>query len=317
MAGRRRRRARQKSRSASSRRPPRGEKRRSPAQPIPWTVWVLGATLVAAALAFSSDIASLADVPKRSAIQLGLLVAAGVWIARDAGPPLAVPRSWPLFALFFVLASVGLARASDFYRAFETWLHWSFCLVAVFLALQVLRVGESRRQLLVFFAVGALIVSAVGLAQYYGLVAIAPEISPPSATFGNRNWAAQMLVACLPPLAAAWVLERSETRARIQVLAGALSFAILVKIASSAAFLAVAVEVALLATAALLGPELRRIGLERLRRRRVSIAAGAVLGLGLAFLTPDGFRGDPRLLEELGGGDRGKSTPRKSSYGPG
>ena len=299
------------------------EKRRSrgAAPAGAWLARILGAGLVAAAFAFSSDLAAFTDLPKRLALQLSALVAAAWWIAHAPTRVRLPAHAWLWVALAATVA-LGFARGNDVYRALETTMHWGFCVAAGFLALQAFDADDARTSVLRSIGATGAAVSAIGLLQYLGWLAWAPETTPPAATFGNRNWAGQVLVPCLPVLTLLSLGARRSWEAWLWPQVFALCTAFQLKIGSSGAFGASVAAVCVMLAGLAVSPVLRRAAPRRLRMHRAPLALSAVSLCLLALLEPDGFglgRGVEREIRAAqtlaGAADQAASGPplRRSS----
>ena len=242
------------------------------------TLHALGGCLVVACLAFSTEISALSDWPKRIVLQAGVALAGVLGlIARPQST--VVPPRWIEGGVVALALGAGLAwlRAEDGYRATETLTHWMVCGVAAAIALQVVSTAGGARALLRWVGVAGLAVAVVGLLQFYGAIAWAPEAAPPASTFGNRNWASQALAPCMPIFAALGLVAGRRSERWLWWGALALGGAMLLKIASSAAFGAVGWGAVVLAVYGFTVPSVRRLVGEAVRRERRGIAAAAVL----------------------------------------
>ncbi len=257
---------------------------------------LLAATLLLAIPALSWDIASYADLPKRTLIQLGVALSAALGLAVGRGPRL--QPALAALALFWGVAGLGVLRSADRFEAVEVWLHWTLCCVALWLAQQGPRGRTPWPALLA--AAGA--ITALGcLLRDGGWLATLPGPSPESGFFGNPNWAGQVLLACLPAQAAAWVLAVPGWAPWAWALALACSLAAIPRLGSSAAYVLLLVQLGALALLLLAASRRRRL-LGLLRARVPSTLAALALLVALLASGSGGagalWRG---LSEEVGG----------------
>jgi len=253
---------------------------------------LLAAGAVAAPLAFSTDIAAFADTPKRAVLHVSTALAATAWIAFGGGlRPRRVPAALLWAGAFWLAISLALARGPLPFEAFHTWLHWSLGLVAYGAAFAAIRSGANPSGLLAAMRWTVVAVLALAYLRYYGALEGIPQKGPPTAsTFGNRNWHAQFLVLGLPLLGLTdW--PRRKTLVCLRAAPPALALAFLLKINSSAAYLAVLAQGVALAARVVFGGDLRGLGRALARNKGPLVFFAALTALAAAH-TREGFR-DP------------------------
>jgi O-antigen ligase len=274
---------------------------------------ILALAIVGSALVLSTRIASFSDVPKRSVVQLGVALALLCALALRGGPARRLPAEvWPALG-GWLLASWAALRAADAFLALETWLHWSFAGLAY---LTVTRFVDARgaRSLLCAFAGSGVAIALIGFAHYLGWVGWDAQLGVASSTFGNRNWAGEALVMCLPALGASWLLSSAGRSSWALSLGSAAVLAFLLKINSSAAYFAVIGEFALAAGLLLAGAAHRRELGVMLRARKGPVLCAAALFAALAVLGPDGLEDPTRgLARELASLSEGLEAGRSFS----
>jgi hypothetical protein len=101
--------------------------------------------------------------------------------------------------LFFLLWTLAASFYShNHYEAFNQWYQWAACILLFFL-LQIIIKSQSRAlQLLGVIYAAGLFTAIIGLGQYLFNINIIPQSAPPSATFANKNMAAQFITLTFP-----------------------------------------------------------------------------------------------------------------------
>ena len=141
---------------------------------------------------------------------------------------------------------------------------------------------ERFRPVLWTNAITGLLVAMIGILQYHGFAFLdIPSNAQPSATFGNRNFAAEYLV-CAGPLSILLFLQgRSRTGLFFSGLSAALMGVYLAYTRTRGAWLGIAVAIALVGAAVIFFPELRRTILgsirSRMDRRKLMMAGAFVV----------------------------------------
>jgi len=103
-----------------------------------------------------------------------------------------------LFAALFLLGTTSILWAvnTDFFV--YKWLMWYCAAIMFFLGLQI---EQTDRNLSIIFncvIAAAVSISIIGILQYLFSLNILPQNTPPAATFGNVNFASQVMVLTLP-----------------------------------------------------------------------------------------------------------------------
>lgn len=83
-------------------------------------------------------------------------------------------------------------------EAFTLWVHWAVCFALLYLVPRVLTGRRHVRGLLTALFASATLVALVGLLQTAGIGGLVQQTRPPSATFGNKNHAADFVASVFP-----------------------------------------------------------------------------------------------------------------------
>lgn len=144
------------------------------------------------------------DFARRGFFQIGVLLWVGWIFVRQSR------HAWLLWwspvatcgAVLLGLASLSLTVAVDRWLGAQILLHWVLC--GLFAYLLAPRLQSDRAVVWAFrsLALIAVGVSVVGLCQVFTAFNPVPLADPPSSVFGNRNWAAQVIVLTLPAIGA-------------------------------------------------------------------------------------------------------------------
>jgi O-antigen ligase len=178
------------------------------------------------------------------ALGLPLTALAWLWLARPRvlwwSPAVALPAALALAAL------LSLAWASDAYLALLETSRWLLISLAALLALNLAAQPRGPGLLLRGLALAALAVAATGAAQHFFALAWFTQAVPPAATFINKNFAAEAVVAALPALL--WCWRQAHTPGRRGFLAAAMGLCLfyLLLTTTRAAWLALALQAAAL-----------------------------------------------------------------------
>ncbi len=186
---------------------------------------VLGLTAAILPRLVEVGIRDLYQLPKQFAMMVGAAwMLAAVALLATMGRPVALPNTplrWPLFGLAASVA-LSLALAPDetggvlsLFAKVDA-LRWGAGLLIC--ALTMATVRTSRQLLIVVFGslLGGVQVALFGIGQHHNIAGLLPPdakrwvaINAPGSTFGNRNMAAQAIVAVMP---AAYVLIAMSLR---------------------------------------------------------------------------------------------------------
>lgn len=165
-----------------------------------WGFRILAATLIAVPLVFDGDLLRFTLLPKRLAVQIGLLLLL-MLLTRDVlntDRP-CIPRSilnLPTLAYALVTAT-ALLWAGNVVAAIESVSHLLTYVLLFFAAVTTVR-REQTPQLAETVCWVGIIVSIIGLGEFWGIDSSIPSNGRPSATFGYRNMAASYLVMAIP-----------------------------------------------------------------------------------------------------------------------
>lgn len=204
----------------------------------------LAAVAVVAALAFWTGFEEYTHAPKVMVIQMGVAIAVLLWVwsLRYDPVPLLVPLPFVPMGLLLVWAVSSALWTTDAPLALDTATHWAVAALAGLLAAQLLNSPAELRLILWGLTIAAVGVTAIGILQTWDLLALIPQAAPPSATFGNRNLAAEAVVFLLPASLLHLALARSWPALGIggAALAGSLTFLVFAR--SRASWLAASAE---------------------------------------------------------------------------
>ena len=201
---------------------------------------VLAVTTVIAALAYWTSFEEYVHAPKVMLIHTGVSVAGLLWVwsRRHDRVPFVVPRPFVPLGGMILWATVSALWAPDTLLALETAVHWMVAGFAGLLASQLLDNGAQLRRVLSGLSCATVGVTAIGLLQAWDLLSLVPQATPPSATFGNRNLAAEAIVFLLPANLLHLALARQRAALTVATMAIAGSLAFLVFARSRASWLA-------------------------------------------------------------------------------
>ena len=132
------------------------------------------------------------------------------------------PLFWGIVA-FVGWASLSTSWSLNHYENFMKLSNWLAALGGLWLLLQSVQQFNLIRWLFLTLLTSAVLVSLWGIAQYLWSWQWLSQAAPPASTFGNKNFAAQYCLLCLP---IAWVLF-SQTQQRWQLWLYALSSTII------------------------------------------------------------------------------------------
>ena len=180
---------------------PKRQRQRAAGLSETWCFRIFATMLVAAPLVFDGDLLRFTLLPKRLAVQIGLLLLL-LLLTRDAlniDRP-SIPRSilnLPTLAYALVTAT-ALLWAGNVVAAIESVSHLLTYVLLFFAAVTVVR-REQTPQLAETVCWVGIIVSIIGLGEFWGIdLSGIPSNGRPSATFGYRNVAASYLVMVIP-----------------------------------------------------------------------------------------------------------------------
>jgi tetratricopeptide (TPR) repeat protein/O-antigen ligase len=148
--------------------------------------------------------------------------------------------------LFAAWTLVSCFYAHNRYEAFDQWFQWLACLV-FFCIFQAVITSENRavKVLGTLYAAG-LLTAIIGVGQYIFSMDIIPQSVPPSATFANKNMAAQFITLTLPlGWMMLWGSKKWETTWFSAISAG-IMIVFLIYTRTRAAWVAVSFEIILM-----------------------------------------------------------------------
>jgi tetratricopeptide (TPR) repeat protein len=167
-----------------------------------------------------------ANLPQSALLQVsaaGLLVAAlatPVWrlrARRPEWPPMAAP-----LAAWLVWSALACAWSPNPALSLRLWMHWLAAATAYALLFHLSDRGEHLRPVVAAALAAGVVVAVLGIGQRVWGWTFVPQAFPPSATFANKNVAAQFAVGVLP-LGLVWLAGSRRGRS----MAGAAAATIL------------------------------------------------------------------------------------------
>jgi len=163
---------------------------------------ILTAIIFFAPLVIFNGLYEYSNLPKLNIIQIGSLVLLFSWLLTRLRTqetfvyaksnlylPLICFLVWALFSFFW---------SANRYNGLVLWVHWSACGLVYFLCLQILTSANRINVLFYALSSAAVIVSIIGLLQYFFEIDWFLQLAKPASTFGNKNMAAQFIGLCFP-----------------------------------------------------------------------------------------------------------------------
>jgi tetratricopeptide (TPR) repeat protein len=163
---------------------------------------ILTAIIFLTPLAIFNGLYEYSMQPKLIIIQMGSLILLFSWlitglykqetfvlVKSNLSLPLICFLVWALFSLFW---------STNRYNGLVLWVHWSTCGLVYFLCLQILTSANRIKVLFYTLSIAAVIVSIIGLLQYFFEIDWFLQLAKPASTFGNKNMAAQFIGLCFP-----------------------------------------------------------------------------------------------------------------------
>jgi O-antigen ligase len=146
------------------------------------------------------NLINLYRLPKETFLAFLVAVLAWLWVTRlrgDSSQSATFPLLTPL-AVYLAINGLSLANAVNALEGARHLLHLALGIVLFWLTFNVTG-RASTNALFRAVSIGGAVVSVVGILQALGLdLPTLVQVSPPSATFGNKNMAAQYLLFALP-----------------------------------------------------------------------------------------------------------------------
>lgn len=185
-----------------------------------------------------------ANLPQKVFIQTGSLLITVFWFVflaiKKCQALRPSPFTLPLFG-FLAWASFSSLHAHNSWEGWDILSHWLTCGLIYILVLNVMRHETDCRRLLASIAVAAGAVAVLGLSQHLLGLDLLPQAAPPSATFANKNVAAQFMVLALP-VSAALILTSSRPGCWLWMLIFAIILVFIFFTGTRAAWLAVLIQ---------------------------------------------------------------------------
>jgi len=272
------------------------KKKSNNSSPIDWVRLANRLQLVLAMVVpffFLEELFNYVDLPRAVLIQTGVVLILLVWlmgaILRNECQIIRTPFDLPLLC-FVSWASLSLLWAHNFYLGFEIGIQWSACLILFFLTTNLSRSERDVRQLLGTLLLAGTLVAVLGICQYLLEVNWVPQIVPPAATFANRNMAAQFMVVTIPLAVGFFLLSRKRNHVLLIVVVLGVLGLFLFYAATRSAWLAVAVELLLLAMLLVHDHFRWKLAPPIKARKTKALAVCAVVVFIFINLTPSGFQ---------------------------
>jgi O-antigen ligase len=268
---------------------------------------LLAGFLALAPLVVLPGLHDFANLPQSAFVQVGasFLLLLFCWRPSARVPFGAAPFDVPLLA-FGLWSAASLLWAHTRYPGAELALGWLACGVVYGLVSRSVARPEDEEALLGGVLVSGVLVAALGLSQQFFDFDLVPQAGPPAATLANRNLAAELLVLALPVAIVRFLRATELPSAARAAFAGALMGGYLFHTRTRSAWLAVALELLVLAT---LG---RRLARAPLGKAKGAVAvAGLTLAALLMSITPEGLRSPAAQVGRLA--DQGPASPKARS----
>ncbi|WP_300461124.1 O-antigen ligase family protein [Desulfobacula sp.] len=141
---------------------------------------------------------------------------------------------------------VSSVYAHNHYEAFNQWVNWAACIGVFFLSQQVLSSDHRVFKMLAAIYAAGLLTAIIGIGQYLFGIDIIPQSAPPSATFANKNMAAQFIVLTLPLGMSLLCWAKQKTDVWFAAISSGIMMVFLVYTQTRAAWVAVFFEIILI-----------------------------------------------------------------------
>lgn len=242
--------------------------------------------------AFLPTISEVSEFPKRALLQTGILFLFGLWLlqlARAEKPRLQFPWLLLPFLALLLWGTTSLAYAVNQFEGVRHLLQYGLCTLFFFFFINAVT-KEDVPDILKVIILAGVGTALIGIAQHLFLLTAIPQAAAPAATFVNKNIAADFIVITLP-LAAVLLLRQRDPKA---IWALALSSGImtifLIYTRTRAAWVAVAVETAIILLWAARKKERAALKENWSPAKRTALLTTIVLVLLMANLDSRGFR---------------------------
>jgi O-antigen ligase/Tfp pilus assembly protein PilF len=199
--------------------------------------------------------------------------------------------------LFFLLWTLAASFYShNHYEAFNQWYQWAACILLFFL-LQIIIKSQSRAlQLLGVIYAAGLFTAIIGLGQYLFNINIIPQSAPPSATFANKNMAAQFITLTFPLGIALLCWSRQRTFTWLAAMGSCVMIIFLIYTQTRAAWAAVCFELILILSIVLWKSFWDKTRLFWNKDKIIAFLAGLFMIVLFANIGPKGFKWQLPLL---------------------
>ncbi len=142
-------------------------------------------------------------LPQSAFVQVFTIILVILYLLRLAlsAEPVITFKKHPLniaLLCFLIWTFVASCYAHNHYESFSIWFHWAACIVLFFLLQNIINSERRVLQILNTIYLAGFITAMIGICQYLFNIHIIPQSAPPSATFANKNMAAQFITLTFP-----------------------------------------------------------------------------------------------------------------------
>jgi Tfp pilus assembly protein PilF/O-antigen ligase len=255
--------------------------------------WGLVLISFLAPLVFLRGIRDFANLPQSGFIQVGVVFLLLVWLVKGSIRKqcfiLKSPLNVPILA-FFLWSLASILYAHNRYEGLLAWRPWAASALMFFLVSND-KYGKRRlTHLLAALTISGSLCSLLGIAQHLLGFSWVPQITPPAATFANRNMAAHFIVLTFP-LAVVFILNsKRRAQALMSGVAACLMIVFLLYTKTRAAWIALGMEILFLSVL-LLREGIR--GSEALswgRNKSLAVGLTIVVLFVMVNVSPEGFK---------------------------
>lgn len=192
--------------------------------------------------------------------------------------------------VFFAWTLIASFYAHNHYEAFSQWVQWAACILLFFLLQHIINAKDRCFTVLkVIYAAGTL-TALIGIGQHLLGFDFIPQSVKPSATFANKNMAAQFITLTFPLGAALFCWSKKRTTTWIAAISASFMITFLVYTQTRAAWVAVLFELTLVAFIVLRKRFTDKDILFWNRHKTYAALTGVFLLICLANAGQDGFK---------------------------
>jgi O-antigen ligase len=265
---------------------------------------LLTAVIFLAPLVIVNGLYEYSMLPKLVIIQLGSLFLLFAWLLtglfKQETFVLAKSNLYLPLICFLVWALFSFFWSTNLYNSLLVWVHWSACVLVFFLCLQLLASVNRIKVLFYTLSIAAVIVSIIGLLQYFFQIDWFLQRVIPASTFGNKNMAAQFIGLCFPVVIMFFISAKKSRNMWTSALVLSLVTIYLFHTRTKAAWIAITAQVFILVLFFLYNRVILKgkVGVWNLQKTIAGISTAAVVLL-LINLGPAGWNwqiGEARLV---------------------